>query len=177
MVIKLNPEPDTPSAGRHSGFFTWLGAPMIHPAKIEEAKRLIAEGLSIRKVALKLHISRAKVSQIAHGKMPPRAREYLQTFTIDPPSWCTGCRHVVSKPCVACQAREALSRSIALRSTEVSTPKPPRADLRYAASAKCDSHGLYVPFELRPDHQARLDEVRRWREAHPGEQFRRRYLI
>lgn len=82
---------------------------MLPQAIIDEAMRLIATGLSQRKVASQLGISRGVVGDLASGKRQPHGRDdspsKLQPRVVQPLRRCKKCGMTVSFPCVACRAK------------------------------------------------------------------------
>jgi hypothetical protein len=130
---------------------------MIAMETVAEIERLLGEGnLSQRKIALLTGVSRGSVGLIASGKRPDR--EILQEPAEDnadepvgPPQRCAGCGGLVYMPCRLCRERERLA--------EKSGRSPQRRSFE-----PNDGPAL----TLRSEHQARYQEVRRWRRAHEG---------
>ena len=88
---------------------------MIANAVVREIRGLLAEGgLSQRKIAQRVGVSRGTVNSIARGKRPDyptRPRQPIDDFI--PPSGlpvrCTNCGGMAQMPCLACRVR-ALQR-------------------------------------------------------------------
>lgn len=84
---------------------------MLPLSVIEETRRLLDEGgLSQRKIAAKLGISRGTVGAIASGRRGIYGRESVSRDPLSPdmespPERCRSCGGLVHKPCVLCQAR------------------------------------------------------------------------
>jgi transcriptional regulator with XRE-family HTH domain len=128
---------------------------MIAPTLITEVRRLLAEGkLSQRKIAQVTGVSRGTVGAVAAGKRPDYETlrglyDEAEGEPAGPPERCPGCGGMVYLPCRLCRVRgfrAAKSRPV-----------------RNAAFAM----DALLELNLRPDHQARYEEVRRRRE-NPG---------
>ncbi len=83
---------------------------MIYPKQIEDAVKLLQSGLSQRKVAAKLHISKASVGKIARGKLKRKPRP--ERWEDKPPfgnqvARCRECGAMVYQPCLACRVRNS----------------------------------------------------------------------
>ena len=121
---------------------------MIPPSIIAEAKRLLAEGQTQREVARLLGISRGTIGAVLKGRRPNYADREDES-RIDPnalKSRCGGCGALCVQPCLACRDRELLKKAVGRRPEAVDSSRLPTTDA--------------LDFELRPDHRARLDEVR-----------------
>jgi len=120
---------------------------LIPQAIVDEVKRLLAEDqLSQRKIAARLSISRGSVSNIAHGRRPDyaaRKRDDEPAFDPDAPKVrCTQCGAMAVMPCLACRDRAATAG-------------------RRKFSTLEDNRALQL--NLRPEHRARYEAVRRQR--------------
>lgn len=79
---------------------------MIRREQADEARALLAGGMSQREVAEQVGISRGTVGNIAAGKwrprrpLPPKSAESPQTS-----GWCETCKHKVPLPCLVCYLR------------------------------------------------------------------------
>jgi hypothetical protein len=112
---------------------------------------LEAGGLSQRKIAVAMGISRSSVSNIRLGLCRPRPVQFDEA---DPPSeepaaWCRECGAMVTQPCVACRARAARKKEPRLTPCS-RTGNDPTADLTADLTP-----------ELTPEQQERFDRVRR----------------
>jgi len=117
---------------------------MLDPARVAEVKRLLAEGLSNRKVAARTGVSRQTVNRIASGKRPDYGPKKPQPGAIvfsGPARRCPKCGALVYPPCYACRVRSRLA----------SSPRPYR-----------DSPGEAVPLglALNLEHRARYELIR-----------------
>ncbi len=88
---------------------------MIADAVVSEIRDLLlAGGLSQRKIAQRLGVSRGTVCAIAHGKRPDYAHRRPPNNTFTPPSGlpvrCPGCGGMVQAPCLLCHVRAIKSR-------------------------------------------------------------------
>jgi transcriptional regulator with XRE-family HTH domain len=84
---------------------------MLPLAKVKEAERLLAEGgLSQRRIAKAIGISRASISAIASGRRPDyEARQRARVEELE--AWgpivrCSGCGGMVYSPCRLCRVRK-----------------------------------------------------------------------
>lgn len=86
---------------------------MIRDAVVQEVKRLLFdEGMSQRRVATQVGISRGTVHAIARGKRTERLhafREEDSAWPDAPPERCPQCGALVYMPCLACRVRELLA--------------------------------------------------------------------
>lgn len=100
---------------------------MLHPAKVAEIHRLIAEGeLSQRQIARATGVSRASVGLIKRGKRPDRShRESTEPFRPLPADVrCPGCGGLLTVlPCILCRDRAAQSET--RPDVTPPTPAPP----------------------------------------------------
>jgi hypothetical protein len=82
---------------------------MLKPEKVAEVKRLLAERgkgtwPSLRAIARRTGVSRAKVSQMAHGKRPDyESRRQPDPEPDGPTVRCTTCGGMVQLPCLRCR--------------------------------------------------------------------------
>ncbi len=126
---------------------------MIAPKIIAEVRRLLAEGLlSQRRIAKAAGVSRGTVGAIASGKRPDyqmsqQPWDDLWEEPTGPPERCPSCGGMVYMPCRLCRVRQAVAEDPRLKQAQPAR----RAD------------GL-LQLNLRPEHQARYEEVRRWRQ-------------
>ena len=103
---------------------------MIAATLVDEIKRLLREGgLSQRKIARRLAVSRGTVNAIALGKRPEcksRRTEAGEDFfpPTGPVARCRGCGAMVRMPCLACQIRTRSNRRPALGITARSAISP-----------------------------------------------------
>jgi transcriptional regulator with XRE-family HTH domain len=122
---------------------------VIAPALVAEVRRLLAEGaMSQRAIARSVGVSRGTVAVIASGRRPDyealRQVRDEEDESVGPPRRCSVCGGTVYMPCRLCKTREAMT----LRQRR---PAPPASD-RAATT-----------LDLRPEHQARFEEVRQAR--------------
>jgi hypothetical protein len=121
----------------------------IDPEKHDLAKELLAEGrLSRRQIGALLGICRTTVCRIESGKCKRKAAANgdAAVDNVGPPVRCMGCGGMVSLPCILCRVRAAM-----------------KSARRRTATAGSDP--VLLSFNLRPEHEARRQEVRRRREA------------
>jgi len=129
---------------------------MIAPDTVAEVRRLLSEGThSQRKIALLAGVCRGTVGAIAAGKRPDyetlrQPEEELWDEPAGPPQRCPVCGGMVYMPCRLCHARKANVKKRRPSSTQAfETAGPFRLDLR-------------------PEHRARYEEVRAWRQQNQG---------
>jgi hypothetical protein len=134
---------------------------MIEPQLVEQVERLLAEGkLSYRKIARFTGVSRGTIGAIASGRrriQPRRMCFWEEEPTVPdvPPQRCPGCGGMVYMPCRLCRTRKEMAKLPAIR-----------ALIRANALQPFTLLGL----NLKPVHQERYEEVRRWRrEQHWGD--------
>ncbi len=144
---------------------------MIAQSVVAEVRRLLSETpLSQRKIAALTGISRGTVSAIAAG----RRRDFEAIQSQDSNEWeepagplerCGGCGGMVYMPCRLCAAREQLAK------------RPRRLRSRWQFSGRREGSGVAsstahneppllddaLRLDLRPEHQARYEEVCNWR--------------
>ncbi len=89
---------------------------MIAPALVEEIRGLLsASGLSQRKIAARLGVSRGTVNAIALGRRADRATPARQADGLPAPAGpavrCPGCGGRVQMPCLLCYVRAWKKRS------------------------------------------------------------------
>ncbi len=124
---------------------------MIAPNIVAEVRRLLTESkFSHRQVARLTGVSRNTVGAIAAGRhrndnLPKEPCDDDSEKPAGPPRRCPGCGGLVYMPCLLCRAKEK---------------RLPRA-MRMAATIFVGSPAL----DLRPEHRARYEEVRRARQA------------
>jgi transcriptional regulator with XRE-family HTH domain len=122
---------------------------MLAPALVVQVQRLLEEGkLSQRSIARHLGISRGTVHVIASGQRPDyevmRRKEEPEESPQGPPQRCPICGGWVYLPCRACRVRENQA----------------------ATSTQFHSHPMHEErprLQLRPEHQARYEQVQAWR--------------
>ncbi len=133
---------------------------MLETWRVEWVQRLLAHGLSQRKVAKITGVSRGRVVLIANGRRPDyeairRAREMQCLDYTTPPKRCPSCGHRVYMPCVVCRTRHAM----AARS---------RGRPAFRPQAGLDAQ---LMLELKENHRARYEQVRARRacgeQSHP----------
>ena len=131
---------------------------MIAPGIVAEIRRLLADDkLSQRKIARAVGVSRGTVAAIASGTRPDYEAIYQQALEdqcdepAGPPQRCPECGVLVYMPCQACRARKSVTRRPRLLVSAIELPE------------------LIVELDLRPEHRARYEEVRAWREAAEAE--------
>ena len=88
---------------------------MIADAVVSEIRDLLLSGgLSQRKIAQRLGVSRGSVCAIAGGKRPDYAHRRRPDNAFAPPSGmpvrCPGCGGMVQTPCLLCHVRAIKSR-------------------------------------------------------------------
>jgi len=136
---------------------------MIAPETIVEIRRLLAEGgHSQRESARRMGVCRGSVGSIASGRRrdgddPLEPHEDDLTVLSGPPTRCAGCGAMVYMPCVLCRVRSKLQ-------------KGPRVIEQGAPRGLKESLSL----NLRPEHRARYEEVRRRRRSEQDRETRRR---
>ena len=119
---------------------------MLSPSIIRDIQRLLEDGnLSCRKIAKKLGVSRSTVSVVACGTR--RTDDYLNLpparDEAGKPRKCPTCHAIVQMPCKLCQTRELMAGNHL-------EPLPPILETP-------------IGLDLKPEHEARYAEVRRWR--------------
>ena len=125
---------------------------MIAPKIVTEIRRLLAEeSLSQRRIAQLVGVSRGTVGAIASGRRPDyEALHEPWEDELDepagPPERCPSCGGMVYMPCRLCR-------------TQKMSVKKPRLISQHGAVSLGEPRGLC----LRPEHQARYEEVRAWR--------------
>jgi hypothetical protein len=135
---------------------------MIAPETIAEIRRLLAErGHSQREIARQMGVCRGSVGAIASGRRSnggdsstPREDDFA--VLSGPPVRCPGCGAMVYMPCVLCHVRSKLRKGPRIMQTGVS---------------RSSEESLYL--NLRPEHRARYEEVRRRRETETAGETRR----
>lgn len=124
---------------------------MIAAEIVAEVRRLLEETpLSHRKIARLTGVSRGLVDAVASGKRPdyetaPPSDEDMEEEPAGPPSRCPSCGGMVYLPCRLCRTRSSNIGGPSLRST-------------------CPTFFEPLGLDLRPEHQARYEQVRRWRQ-------------
>lgn len=81
---------------------------MLSDAVVSQVHELLADGLSARKVALAVGVSRGSVHNIAHRKLEPSlAWQRQEPEQLKEPIRCPTCRAKINVvPCVRCAARQ-----------------------------------------------------------------------
>jgi transcriptional regulator with XRE-family HTH domain len=126
---------------------------MITTTRVAEVRRLLAEEkLSQRKIAKLLGMSRGTVNTIAAGKWRDRERCDEVMDVMGPPERCPSCGGMVYMPCRLCEVRKVATR----------TDKP---GVHPVTVHHGDAIDEAMRFNLRPEHQARYEAIRRAREA------------
>ena len=156
---------------------------MIATKTVAEIQRLLSEGkLSQRKIALLMGVSRGSVGAIASGKRPDHATpqepgdDELEE-PAGPPQRCADCGGLVYVPCRLCRQRARLARAASRGTVPFSSPTAsPRCPRKLGQSPQGSPFESEErpAFNLRPEHQARYKEVRRWRREHQGQRIRGR---
>ena len=123
---------------------------MIAEKIVADVRRLLDEGThSQRKIAQLAGISRGSVGAIASGKRPDYETppEEDDEESTGPPERCQNCGGMAYMPCRLCRTRKTIakSRRSTSRQKTIDTIEPP-------------------VLNLRPEHRARYEEVRMWRE-------------
>ncbi len=127
---------------------------MIEPQLVEQVERLLVEGkLSYRKIARFTGVSRGTIGAIASGRrcIQPRRICFLEEEPMVPdvpPQRCPDCGGMVYIPCRLCRTRKEMAKLPGIR-----------ALIRANAFQPFTLLGL----NLKPVHQERYEEVRRWR--------------
>ena len=135
---------------------------MIAPETIAEIRRLLAEKRhSQREIARRTGVCRGSVGSIASGRRrdgddPMGSREDEFPVPSGPPARCPGCGAMVYLPCVLCRVQSKRR-------------KGPRVIEQAATRGLEESPDL----NLRPEHHARYEEVRRRRESETEGETRR----
>lgn len=123
---------------------------MIAAIIVDDVCRLLAEGtLSQRKIARLTGVSRGSVGAIASGKRPayetpPKEEDEEPT---GPPQRCLNCGGMAYMPCRLCRTQKTIVK------TRQSTLRHKTMDMI-----------ALLELNLRPEHRARYEEVRTWRE-------------
>jgi hypothetical protein len=163
---------------------------MIEPELEEQVERLLAEGkLSYRKIARFTGVSRGTIGAIASGRrrIQPRRIFFWEDEPVIPdvpPQRCPQCGGMVYMPCRLCRTRKEMAKLPDARALIGPHPNPlpkgegtkipnplPKGEGAFRANA-------FQPFtpiglNLKPVHQQRYEEVRRWRrEQREGSGFR-----
>ncbi len=124
---------------------------MIAGTVVDLVRQLLADGtLSQRKIAKLTGVSRGSVAAIASGRRPDyaeRVPSIEEEEPTGPPERCPVCGGMVFMPCKLCQTRQAMAEDRRLRSKRGMAETPE-----------------WIEFDLRPEHRARYEEVRAWRE-------------
>jgi hypothetical protein len=129
---------------------------MIEPQLVEQVERLLAEGkLSYRKIARFTGVSRGTIGAIASGRrrIQPRRMFFWEDEPMVPdvpPQRCPDCGGMVYLPCRLCRTRKELAKL---------------PDARAVTRANAFQPFTPIGLNLKPVHQQRYEEVRRWRRA------------
>ena len=127
---------------------------MIEPQLVERIEQLLAEDkLSHRKIARITGVSRGTIGAIASGRrrIRPKPMRFWEDDALvpdTPPERCPQCGSMVYMPCLACRTRKEMEKSPNLRALTRANARQPFTPI-----------GL----NLKPAHQERYEEVRRWR--------------
>ena len=127
---------------------------MIEPQLVEQVERLLAEGkLSYRKIARFTGVSRGTIGAIASGRrriQPRRMCFWEEEPTVPdvPPQRCPGCGGMVYMPCRLCRTRKEMAKL---------------PGIRVLIRANAFQPFTPIGLNLKPVHQQRYEEVRRWR--------------
>lgn len=124
---------------------------MISPMVVAEIQRLLLEKTySHRAIGRMLGISRNTVGSVAlgrHRNIDAPSRDDEEEEPAGPPARCPTCGALVYLPCRLCRLQNELRAN----------PKPPRK------KENMRDRALLLELDLRPEHQARYEEVRMWR--------------
>jgi transcriptional regulator with XRE-family HTH domain len=129
---------------------------MIEPQLVEQVERLLAEGkLSYRKIARFTGVSRGTIGAIASGRrrIQPRRMFFWEEEPMVPdvpPQRCPQCGGMVYMPCRLCRTRKEMAKL---------------PDIRALIRANAYQPFMPLGLNLKPVHQQRYEEVRRWRVA------------
>lgn len=130
---------------------------MLTQEKIDEVKRLLAEGKHYRPIHRLTGVSRFTIGQIAHGRYKYRRPLNVGTesirFADGPKKHCPVCGHKVAMPCRICRDRKA--RAAGQRLTFQLADKDFRTELKPAD----------LELHLPPEIMARVAEVRERKRA------------
>ena len=127
---------------------------MITPDLVERIEQLLAEDkLSHRKIARIIGVSRGTVGAIASGRrrIRPRPIRFWEDDAMvpdTPPERCPECGGMVYMPCRLCRTRKELAKL---------------PELRALTRANARQRFTPIGLNLKPAHQERYEEVRRWR--------------
>jgi hypothetical protein len=127
---------------------------MITPHLVERIEQLLVKDkLSHRKIARITGVSRGTVGAIASGRrrIRPRPIHFWEDDALvpdTPPQRCPECGGTVYMPCRLCRTRKELAKLPELR-----------------ALTRANAFQPFTPIglNLKPAHQERYEEVRRWR--------------
>ncbi len=123
---------------------------MLTTNQVELVRRLLSEGKSQRAVRAQTRIARGTIADIAHDRRPDyetirqARRAEKRTKPRGPREQCPGCGYVVYMPCRICRARRWRLFSLVWNGSK------PVPELQKP-----------LGMELKPEHQARYEEVRR----------------
>ena len=127
---------------------------MIEPQLVEQIERLLAKGkLSYRKIARFTGVSRGTIGAIASGRrrIQPRRMSFWEeepTVPDVPPQRCPQCGGMVYMPCRLCRMRKEMAKL---------------PDIRALIRTNAFQPFTPIGLNLKPVHQQRYEEVRRWR--------------
>lgn len=123
---------------------------MISNSKIAEIERLLLAGMSQRKIASISGVSRGVICAIYSGKRRRNPEREYKPDSVAPVR-CPSCGALAAMPCIACRDRNGLKKA---KKTTHFNPSP---------------ENLQIGLELRPEHQARLEQVRAARRKNQSE--------
>lgn len=124
---------------------------MLSEGTVQKACELLRSGMSARKVALALGVSRGTIANIRHGRW--QAHEPKSGFDRYPEGKfekCPVCGVRVQKPCLVCTLRDLGAKTV--------------------FSLNSDG-GELCEIDLEPEHRERYEEVRKWRQEMPHPHF------
>jgi hypothetical protein len=153
---------------------------MIESHLVEQVEQLLAKGkLSHRKIARITGVSRGTIGAIASGRRCIRPRPAWpwddESLVHDvPPQRCPDCGGMVYMPCRACRTRKEMEKLAAdwvligphpnplpkVEGTIISNPLPKGEGTR---RGNVREPYILLGLNLKPVHQERYEEVRRWR--------------
>jgi hypothetical protein len=149
---------------------------MIERQLLEQVEQMLTEGkLSYRKIARFTGVSRGTIGAIASGRrriQPKRTCFWEEEPLVPdvPPERCPDCGGMVYMPCRACRTRKEMAKTQDIRALVGPHPNPLRAPTEGWSGEGTIRAIVRQPFtllglNLKPVHQQRYEEVRRWRVA------------